>query len=84
MKSDQRTRALFALPPSAYEPQRLPPGILTLVRVDAVTWHRVRLSDGSFGWAGTCPHCARKLHPDCRMLKPASVRCACGRWARLP
>ena len=54
-----------------------------LVRVDAVTWHRCTLADGSLGWTGKCP-CARKLHSSFSRLKPAALRCACGRWARLP
>ena len=84
MKSDQRTRALFAvvLPSEATE---LAPNIFTLVQVDDVTWHRVRISDGSLAWAGRCPGGGGyQLHTGFTRIKPTALRCRCGRWHRLP
>ena len=82
MKGDQRTLRMLALA----LPQELPPppGILSLVHLDGVTWHRVRLSDGTPGWTGKCP-CGRTLHSGFRRVKPSSIACGhCGKWTRLP
>ena len=81
MKSDQRTRALgFPL----FIPEPLPPGIITFVHVDGVTWQRVRIADGSLGWAGSCT-CGKPLHSSCGPIKPIALYCIrCKAWRRLP
>ena len=52
-----------------------------LVRVDAVTWHRCTLADGSLGWTGKCP-CGRTVHSGYSRPLPSARHCPCGQWLR--
>jgi hypothetical protein len=67
----------------------------SLIKVGDVTWHEVRIADGSFGWSGRCPllftrrdvvvRCEGRLHSGCVRVKSFALRCSkCGTWHRLP
>ncbi len=77
-------RAVISRTLTFFDPPPAQAKLLTMVRVDDITWERVPFGDGSVAYRGTCP-CGARIATGFERVKPAALTCpACKKWRRLP